>query len=122
MHSLTAHGTSCNDIRKACLVEAMLGHLPTHEAWAMPNLIPIDFYAEGKSNAIYPLGCMHYCFSGKCGYICPGHKGCLRGGQPDGFGHSVHETQLSQSVILKLSVFGYAIWGPGTREISWKFQ
>lgn len=75
----------------------------------MPNLIPIGFYAEGKPNRIYPLGCLQYCFSGKWGYICPGHKGCLRGEPPNGFGHSVHETQLSQSVIWKLSVLGYAV-------------
>lgn len=75
----------------------------------MPNLIPIDFYAEGKPNTIYPFCCIQYCFSGKCGYICPGHRGCLRGGQTNGFGDSVHETQLSRSVILKLSVLGYAI-------------
>lgn len=107
MHSLASHGKCCSDIENACLVEYILGHLPTHKPWAMPNLIPIDFYAEGKPNTIYPLGCMQYCFSGKCDYMCLGHKGHLRGGQPNGFGHSVHKTQLSQSIILELSVLRY---------------
>lgn len=44
----------------------MVGHLPTLEARAMPNLIPIDFYTERKPNTIYPSGCMQDCFSGKC--------------------------------------------------------
>lgn len=47
---------------KACLVESVFGHLPTHEAWVMPNLISIDFYIEGEPNAIYPLGCMQHFF------------------------------------------------------------
>lgn len=72
----------------------------------MPNLIPIDFYAEGKSNTINPLGCLQYCFSGKCGYICPGHRGCLWGRW---LWSRVHETLMSLSVILELSVLGYAI-------------
>lgn len=32
MHSLTAHETSGIDTWKACLLEDILGHLPTHEA------------------------------------------------------------------------------------------
>lgn len=101
---------------KACLVESVFGHLPTHEAWVMPNLIPIDFYIEGEPNSIYPLGCMQhffFFFREMC-YICPGHKSCLWGEQPKGFCHSVHETQRFQSVILKLSVLGYAIRWSGT--------
>ena len=54
VHSFTAQGERCADAGKACLPEHMLGLLPTHDAWAMANLIPIDFYAEGKPNTIYP--------------------------------------------------------------------
>lgn len=76
----------------------------------MPNLIPIDFYAEGKPNNNLPLGLHTILFFREMGKIFNwAGRGCLRGGQTNGFGHSVHETQLSQSVILKLSVLGYAI-------------
>lgn len=54
MCHLTAHGKRCIDIEKACLREYVLGLWPTPEAQAMANLIPIDFYAEGKPNTIYP--------------------------------------------------------------------
>lgn len=75
----------------------------------MPNLIPVDFYTEGKAkhNLSFWVAC-NIVFQGN-GYICSGHKGRLWGGQPNGFGHSVRETQLFQSIILKLSVLGYAI-------------
>lgn len=54
LYLLSAHGNLCMDIEKSCPREYVLGLWPTREAWAMANLIPIDFYAEGKPNTIYP--------------------------------------------------------------------
>lgn len=75
----------------------------------MPNLIPIDFYTEGKPNAIYPLRCMQYCFSGQYVIFVLATKADSGEDSQMALVTVSVKTQLSQSVILKLSVLGYAI-------------
>lgn len=71
-------------------------------------------WRRAKLNLPFGLHATFFFFFREMCYICPGHKSCLWGEQPKGFCHSVHETQRFQSVILKLSVLGYAIRWSGT--------